>query len=284
MPAGRCQLAQATYTRGVLDGDLSVAEDVSPGNWIGPRLAGDFGAVTLAVPDGFAAYARICHPATDPENKPVTWPEVARVTGRVVHPVMQWHALVGSPDPFNFTGSLWSGQPPDRGNLARPLLESLCELLADYTTQAAHCFFGLWIGWSWVEQGVVLTTLGRTGAEHVRPTTEFMPSPFSTEELSRPRLRLPHREYLLLTGPLSAATKIHEPGPPSLRSPQSPNLFWPADRTWCVASEIDFDSTLVGGPTDLIQAILNTPQLDAWPVRPEDSLACDADQINHIPK
>jgi hypothetical protein len=65
--------------------------------------------------------------------------------------------------------------------------------------------------------------------------------------------------------------------------PQSPNLFWPADHAWCVASEIDFDSTLIGGSTDLIQTILDTPALDAWPVKPEDSLACDADRVNDVP-
>jgi hypothetical protein len=66
--------------------------------------------------------------------------------------------------------------------------------------------------------------------------------------------------------------------------PQSPNIFWPADRTWCVASEIDFDSTLVGGSARLIEAILNTPELDTWPVGPDDSLAYDADKINHVPE
>jgi hypothetical protein len=44
--------------------------------------------------------------------------------------------------------------------------------------------------------------------------------------------------------------------------------------------EIDFDSTLVGGSTELIQAILDTPTLDAWNVGPDNSLACDADTIN----
>jgi hypothetical protein len=30
---------------------------------------------------------------------------------------------------------------------------------------------------------------------------------------------------------------------------ESPCLFWPADRAWCVATEVDFDSTLVSGST-----------------------------------
>ncbi len=63
-------------------------------------------------------------------------------------------------------------------------------------------------------------------------------------------------------------------------SPQSPNLFWPADHAWCVASEIDFDSTVVGGSEMLIEALLDADGLETWRVEPDDSLACDADTIN----
>jgi hypothetical protein len=56
--------------------------------------------------------------------------------------------------------------------------------------------------------------------------------------------------------------------------------MWPGDRAWFVASEIDFDSTLVGGSAGLIEAILETPELDAWPLGPDDSLTYDADRIN----
>ena len=40
----------------------------------------------------------------------------------------------------------------------------------------------------------------------------------------------------------------------------------------------------MGGSTDLIQTILDTPGLDAWPVKPDDSLACDADRVNDVPQ
>jgi len=62
--------------------------------------------------------------------------------------------------------------------------------------------------------------------------------------------------------------------------PQSPNLLWPVDRSWCVATEIDFDSTLVGGSAELIAAVLANPDLEAFPVRPDDSLQADADTVN----
>src|SRR5215203_4036166 len=97
--------------------ELHVSDDVSAGGWIASRLEGRFGAVTQAIPAGFAAYARICHPATDRAGRLTTWPEVARQTGRQAHPLMQWHALVGSADPLNMKGSLWPGGDPRRGNL-----------------------------------------------------------------------------------------------------------------------------------------------------------------------
>jgi hypothetical protein len=80
------------------------------------------GAVSRTVPDGFEAYVRICRPACDVNDNPVTWSEVAAVTGRRAHPLMQWHALVGASDPSNVTGSLWPGSSPERGNLAADIL------------------------------------------------------------------------------------------------------------------------------------------------------------------
>jgi hypothetical protein len=62
--------------------------------------------------------------------------------------------------------------------------------------------------------------------------------------------------------------------------PQSPNLFWPTDHAWCVASEIDLFCTLVGGSDDLAEALPADPRLEAWPVQPDDPIALDGDQIN----
>lgn len=271
----------------MLAGELKVAGDASPGGWIAPRLGGEFGAVTLAVPSGYAAYARICHPATDGEDAPVTWSRVARATGRTAHPLMQWHALIGSPDHLNFKGSLWPGGDPELGNLGGHSLEVLCGLLGENTTDAEHCFFAVWDGWGWVHGGggrIELVRPGLVGTGSGSEPVECAPAAFSADELSRPRLMLPGREYVLLSGPLSVAGKIGDPGGSGGFEPRSPNLFWPSDHVWCVASEIDFDSTLVAGTTDLIGAILDEPRLDAWPVGPEDSLAYDADRINPIPR
>jgi hypothetical protein len=261
---------------------FTVVNNASPGDWIAPRLHGRFGAVTLAVPSGFAAYVRICHPARDSYGRIVKWSEVAQATGRTAHALMQWHALVGSPDSDKFKGSLWDGEAPNRGNLALPQFKELCDLLGWYTTDASRCFVGLWIGWAWIEGAGSAIIRMRRGADRVEDSPELVASAFSVEELNRARLRLPDRDYVLLAGPLLGATRIRDTGCPELSKSQSPNLFWPTDRAWFVASEIDFDSTLVGGSVELAQSILAVPGLDAWPVDPDDSLAFDADKINHV--
>ncbi len=266
--------------------ELRVSNDVSAAEWLAPRLGGEFGAVTRAVPSGYPAYVRICHPAADGGGASVTWPEVANATGRRAHALMQWHALVGSPDPFNFTGSLWPGREPETGNLAPDVLGPLCDLLATHTADPGRCLFCLWDGWGWVDGSGVLgqIVLRQSGDPAAAATTEEpIPPAFSPEELERERLRLPGRDYLLMEGPVSAVLKIGYWASSSWFLHQSPNLFWPDDRAWCAASEIDFDSTLIGGSTELIEAILDAPRFDAWPVGPTDSLAYDADKINAAP-
>ena len=55
------------------------------------------------------------------------------------------------------------------------------------------------------------------------------------------RVRLPHRNYFLYRGPVDAALV----GKPGIPLAQSANLWWPEDRAWCVASEIDLPWTYV---------------------------------------
>ncbi len=58
----------------------------------------------------------------------------------------------------------------------------------------------------------------------------------------------------------------------------SPNLFWPQDHAWCVASEIDLYCTIVGGPQALADALVANPALEAWRVEPEDPVTSDGDR------
>jgi len=70
-------------------------------------------------------------------------------------------------------------------------------------------------------------------------------------ELSQvPRFDLPDRSYYLLAGPVSAVTHVRDPG--SAGDWRNPDLFWPDDRRWFVATDVDFWSLYIGGGHDFI--------------------------------
>jgi hypothetical protein len=155
------------------------------------------------------------------------------------------------------------------GSLAPPALSALIDVLAPATGEQ-DCFHALWEGWGWVDGlGVRLFSVRDDG----RVMPEPVPSPgVSPEVWVLPRLRLPGRDYLLFRGPLQAALHMGWQATAEWFQPQSPSLLWPADHSWCVGTEIDFDSTLVGGSAGLISAVLAAPGLDTWPVGPDDDL------------
>jgi hypothetical protein len=265
--------------------DLKVIDGAAAGAWIKPRLIGEFGAVTREVPNGFEAYARIFHPAFDQQSNQVRWAEVAKACGTTPHREMQWHAILGLADPDELRGSYapndlsgaqWTGSDPPTGAMDIETLDVLCEILAVHTTDPTGCFFGLCTIQSWLDS-------------------------FSADEVP-PLLNLPYdRDHIVLTGPLTAVDQIvydwssalrmtfvakggndpqPEQEPSELLQRGAPNLIWPADHSWFVASDVDFASTLIGGSVTLIEAIVRSPELEAWQVGPGTSLAADADKIN----
>jgi len=50
-------------------------------------------------------------------------------------------------------------------------------------------------------------------------------------------------------------------------------LWWPQDRAWFVASEIDLAWTYVGGPAGPISQLLAETRIEALPAAPDDELA-----------
>jgi hypothetical protein len=260
--------------------ELEQVDGAAAGAWIAPALRDGFGGYTKQqVPQIYEAYARILHPARDDEGHGVTWAEAARRLGTRAHREMQWHAIVGSYDPFNFTDSRWSGGNPRTGELAEDKLDQLCLILARHTGTPDTTFFGM----STIRSGV------------------------ADEWPDAPQLEQPAREWVVLKGPLAAVDQIalsnrhgfsfgfvvHSDGRreavsgdevPERFGREVPNLIWPEDRAWFVASEVDFDSTLVGGSRALIDALLAAPDLDVWEVDGEVSLQSDADKLNPVPE
>jgi hypothetical protein len=98
-----------------------------------------------------------------------------------------------------------------------------------------------------------------------------MPVPKGRGNLpDRKRVRLPNRDYLLFRGPIDKAQGWED----------GPNLWWPDDRSWCVASEIDLPCSYVGGSQEMIDGILADPAVEALPATLADGITYDSDKIN----
>ena len=257
-----------------MDGNaLHWSSDVHQADWIGPRLAdwdGDYTAA-IVVPAGFAAYARVLHPAGIPEHggRPVRWADVAAWSGMPLRQDAQFHSIAlpptdpGEPPPYQ-------GQGPREGSLYLRDAEVLTGILRDWTATPEDCWFCVWDGYGWESARPFLFA---ASSDTVQPPATSAPprqGPVPGQVLGGPRVQLPNRSYLLYQGSAEAALAL-----PALERTlgQCPNLWWPADRAWCVASEIDLPWTYIGGPRGLIDAILADDRIEALPAAPDDRVS-----------
>lgn len=231
--------------------ELAWSHDVDRAAWIGERLAppGD-DVATSVVPSGFEAYARILHPAEEPHGRGarlVRWRDVAAWSGLPLDADTEFFSIALPPGPVG-AAPPWSGQGPRHGSLFPADAAVLIELLRARTTTPDRCWFCLWDGYGW--RRARLTNGGS-------PSVLESPIPRAVDD--GPRIRLPHRDYYLYEGPVDAALV----GLPGEAPDQTANLWWPEDRAWCVASEIDLSWTYVGGPDELVQALVAEPAIEA---------------------
>ena len=146
-------------------------------------------------------------------------------------------------------------------------------MLARHTGSTQRCWFCVWDG-GWIRGpgsiGVLLGTPALQREEIQREWAAGWELPFGGDALEGDRVRLPGRDYVLLEGPLDAVDEIGEWMHLQGRSqfePHSPNLWWPDDLAWCVATDIDLDSTHIGGSTALIHELLTDERFEALEVR-----------------
>jgi len=228
-----------------MPGRFEHSTDVSAGAWIAPRLGGGFGTVGRVCPTGFEAYARVFHPVGDDGLR---WAEVAATMGRVAHPEMQWGRISGLFYGTRLFGD-WQGDEPATGALEAHQVAVLAAAIGGDPAVT----LGVWTGYGDLDDSV----------------------------RSAPTLDLPGREYALYRGHLATLCdpqwRRHSDWPTGGRD--ALNLAWPDDRSWFVASEIDFDSTVVGGTRELIDRVL-TSTLEAAEVTETSDLSSEGDTIN----
>lgn len=237
-------------------GDLHLVDDVSPADWIVSSVRNFEHDVGSLVPVTFEAYARVLHPAsrgTWGDRVDVPWSEVAAANGRIAHAAMEWVAITGD---WKFMQNdvqpgVWDG-PPFTGQLPAQTAASLAGSLARFTKTPSTCWFGVWEGY---------------GDAPFRPGTV-------------PLIAMPNRGMALLRGPLHAAgTAFSGTG-----WPESPSLWWPDDRSWCVATDIDLMSTYVGGQPQCVEALLHDQRLEAYAVTVDQTVHWQSDTINATPE
>ncbi|MGH7174884.1 MAG: hypothetical protein ACREGR_00810 [Minisyncoccia bacterium] len=232
-----------------------MSEHIEEADWLRERLSPpNQHIVTSIVPGGFEAYARILHPAQLPEHddRLVRWSEVSQWSGVPMHDRVQWHEIA-LPQGAPAAGPPWRGQGPRQGSPFESDVRVLLESLSASTITSEECFFCLWMGYLG-SASVMYTSSG--------PSVRLPPPPQPARVVA-----LPLREYALFEGPLSSASAFESA---SHWHHQSANLWWPADRAWCVASEIDLQWTYVGGSAELVNRILTDDRIEALPAAPAD--------------
>jgi hypothetical protein len=196
----------------IFGGSLSAAESTDPAAWIAESLRGRPGTVGALVPNRFESTLRL-------------------------------HA----PDPT----------PDDWWALYRDLFDLVAAVGARHTSTPASAWFAIWEGHGFVP------SIGRIGWRY--PPADEAERRWREEQRERqrdadrernarigpalaavPRFDLPHRAYYLTHGPLPAMTELRYPDDDDWRNP---DLFWPDDRSWFAATDVDFWSLYVGGST-----------------------------------
>lgn len=238
-------LSDSEWAPAPLPDGVQLMRDTTPATWLEEAVSRrPFHSVGHLVPDVYEAYGRVLHPALSGlYDEPVRWSAVAAKTGRVVHRLMQFERIAGLADDPN-ARPRW-GERPQRAPLAE-----IAHALRPFTVDPASCWIALWEG------------SGGLGM---------------VEDLDdAPKVTIPHRAYYLFRGPLEAVPAFATAGTPWV----APNLWWPDDRSWCVATDIDLDSTYVGGTRECIDALLSGPALEVFPSQIDDRIDVGADELN----
>lgn len=187
-------------------------------DWLDGACDGRFGTVGGLVPNNFDAYIRVVAP--DPE-------------------VPDW----------------WADY--------RSLFETIAGVARGHTSTPDEGWFAVWEGHGWESAtsrcalvgpaGPVARLRARAVRARLRRNDRRRRATIRDGLSVVPAFDRPHRTYYLVAGTVESAGSLREPGSPERW--QRPDLWWPADRRWFVATDVDFWSLYVGGSVELIADI-----------------------------
>ena len=171
------------------------------------------------------------------------------------------------------------GQDRIEGHLPEDELAALVDVLARHTSTPDQCFHALWDGYGEILGGDAVGFLSFAAGPAAWPGRIFTkpkptpppPPAFAPEVMDGPRLQVARTRPSALrrpgrdAGQWGAASFGH--GIP--RDINSPNVLWPADHAWCVATDIDTTWTGVGGSAALADDLLADSRLEVVRTRYE---------------
>ncbi len=242
--------------------------DPSPGTdhsrWIVEAMT-DRDGVAQVIPDGFDAYARLLHPLDGGHG----WSVVAPA----------YLADGTEPYPYPFPDAVERAA----GDMGAPLVDALVPVLASSTTTPEHCHYALWSGWGELHPGssglLYASATRRTPLAALRARRESRRLQDAVRRAHAPLYAFVAacavqpwwggRDMLLFDGPLRGVTAIGSPVPFDRRlRRRGPQWWWPEDRSWFVATEIDYPWSYVAGTSALIGSLVGDSTLEAVRVGP----------------
>jgi hypothetical protein len=157
---------------------------------------------------------------------------------------MQLGALTGNAYEHATQPGVFESEP-EVGYLPEELRQALVAALRRHTTTPDRCWFAVWEGYGGLGHDV------RSGAT----------------------FDVPGRRYYVLAGPIECVAGFAD----------GPNLWWPDDRAWCVATEVDLNTTYIGGSEACSRELVERPELEALQIDPSSGITFDSDPVNPPP-
>jgi hypothetical protein len=217
---------------------VALTHDVSVGDWIVSDLEPwdrERAQVRSFMPGGFDGYVRIFHPLDGPVT---SWAELGAGRGVGLSAEVSLEDVLGLEPETAVQSEAPPLESPVEGQLPQDVCATLVAVLSTHTQTEQTCWFAMWEGWGALVPGGQLYAGRHSRKDLRRERKERRQQRAALEET--PKMRGVQRNYLLLRGKVESACSFGE------LSYATPSLWWPDDRAWMVATEIDGTSTYVG--------------------------------------
>lgn len=234
------------------------AASIAHAEWIVDARCGRDDVVGSVVPSGFDRCVRVHHALEDGR-----WSEIAP------------QFLIRGTETYEYPYG--DDLACAEGDMGEGVVDRLVELLVEWSGDDVAAHYGLWTGWgefssrtsSTVYLPVVPDSWGRLLARLLcRSSTPTHQGPAFAFVSSCPVIEW-FRDMWLFDGPLTAVTAIGST--PAWDDNElwrrSPQWWWPTDRSWFVANEIDWPWSYIAGPAALIDSVLADEILETVEVR-----------------